>query len=270
MINDAPSLSICPLASGSGGNAIYISGGKSAILLDAGLSGVELERRMAARGLNLESIDAVVVSHEHTDHVKGAGVLSRRYGIPLFISERTLKAAAGRLGKVDRITHFRCGHPFDIGELSLNPFSISHDAGDPSGFTVERHRCKLAVATDLGVATTLVRHHLQGSSLIYIEANHDPEMLRQGPYPWHLKQRVKSRLGHLSNGDAGELICQVREGYLNRNGHRPLGHVILGHLSQDNNTPEKALQTVCEILDDSNIKVSVAMPDSPGEMIHLG
>ncbi len=299
----SPPLSICPLASGSKGNAIYIAGGKSAILLDAGLSGVELERRMAARGISPESIDGVVISHEHTDHIKGAGVLSRRYNIPLYINEKTFQAASARLGRVACSMHFQCGHPFRIGELIVNPFSTSHDARDPSGFTFEHLRCKLSVVTDLGIATNLVKNHLQDSSLVYVEANHDPEMLHCGSYPWYLKQRIRSRRGHLSNQEAGELLCEIKNSTLNgkhstsngknstlneksstlneksstlngknstSNGkNSTLNHVILAHLSEENNTPEKAWQTVSHMLGDPRIKVQVAMPDMPGEMIHI-
>lgn len=259
----SPSLSICPLASGSKGNAVYISGGGRAVLLDAGLSGVELERRMAVRGISPESIDAVVVSHEHTDHVKGAGIFSRRYNIPLYINEKTFQAASSRLGRVASasLIHFQCGHTFRIGDLIVNPFSISHDARDPSGFTFEYLKCKLAVATDLGIATNLVKNHLRGSALVYVEANHDPEMLHNGPYPWYLKQRVRSRMGHLSNQEAGELLCEVRDS--------TLSHVILAHLSGENNTPDKAWNTVTHMLDDTQVKVHVAMPDRPGDMIRV-
>ncbi|SLM28854.1 Beta-lactamase domain protein [Desulfamplus magnetovallimortis] len=266
-----PSLSICPLASGSRGNAIYVSGGKSAVLVDAGLSGVEIERRMALRGISPQSIDAVVVSHEHTDHVKGAGIFSRRYKIPLYINEKTFNTASPRLGSVNFLNYFKCGRPFNIGELTINPFSISHDAADPSGFTFERLKAKLSITTDLGIVTNLVKSHLKGSSLVYLEANHDPEMLQYGPYPWHLKQRIKSRRGHLSNQEAGELLCEIQEGVVN--GDKCLSHVILAHLSEENNTPEKALETVNRFLGASHkmppVKVDVAMPDTPGEMVHL-
>ena len=254
-------LTICPLASGSKGNAVYIGSGERAVLFDAGLSGVALERRMAEKGLSPNALDAVIVSHEHTDHVKGAGILSRRFQIPIYINEKTYRAASAKLGKVERITHFQCGHTFSIGDLTVNPFSISHDAEDPAGFTVEHNGSKLALATDLGIATALVKTHLQGASLIYVEANHDPEMLHLGPYPWYLKQRVRSRRGHLSNQEAGELLCHVK--------NSTLKHVVLAHLSEENNHPQKAWETVSQMLDNPIITVDVAMPDKPGKIITI-
>lgn len=254
-------LRICPLASGSKGNAIYIGSGERAVLLDAGLSGVELERRMAAKGLSPEALEGVIVSHEHSDHVRGAGIFSRRYQIPVYINEKTYRVASQKLGKVELLSHFECGRPFHVGGLTVNPFSISHDAEDPSGFTFELGETKLGVATDLGIATSLVKTHLKGSSLIYVEANHDPEMLHFGPYPWHLKQRVRSRLGHLSNQEAGALLCDVKQSRLT--------HVVLAHLSEENNRPDKAWQTVSHMLNDPGITVDVAMPDKPGKIIEL-
>lgn len=254
-------LSICPLASGSRGNSIYVSGGGTAVLVDAGLSGVELQRRMGERGLCPETLSAVVVTHEHTDHVQSAGVLSRRYGIPVYINEKTCRAAQKKLGNVDRLVTFECGRGFSIGELSIQPFSVSHDAEDPVGLTLQYQNKKVGIATDMGVATGLVRESLKECSLLYLEANHDPDMLMNGPYPWYLKQRVKSRRGHLSNLDAGILLQEIRSACLR--------HVILAHLSQENNTPEKALQAIQSALDCRSISLDVAMPDTPGAVVEL-
>lgn len=240
---------------------MYVSGGDSAVLMDAGLSGVELERRLAARGLSPDSLKAVVVSHEHTDHVKGAGIMSRRYNIPLYINRSTFKRASKKLGYVENIQYFKCGTSFEIGELKINPFSISHDAADPAGFTLSCRGVTLGIATDLGIATSLVKEYLRGCSLLYLEANHDLEMLHRGSYPWYLKQRVKSRLGHLSNHDSGRLLCEVKTSNL--------AQVILAHLSEENNHPEKALGMVTHMLNGSDIQVDVAMPHKPGRVIHL-
>ena len=207
-------LTICPLASGSAGNAVYVEGGGHALLVDAGLSGVEIERRMAKRGLKPDSLSAVVVTHEHTDHIKGAGILSRRYGIPVHINPKTLEAAGEKLGKLDRMIPFQCGQSFRINGITINPFSISHDAADPAGFTLERDGVKVGMATDLGVTTNLVREHLKECSLLYLEANHDPEMLMNGPYPWYLKQRILSERGHLSNDATVELLGDIANGQL--------------------------------------------------------
>lgn len=240
---------------------MFVSGGTTSILVDAGLSGVELERRMRARSLSPDNLSAVVVTHEHTDHIQAAGILCRRYNIPLYINSRTHQAAAAKLGKVDFVNLFACGTRFEIGDLAINPFSISHDAADPLGMTVEHGNAKLGIATDLGIATSLVRQHLQGCRLLYLESNHDPYLLNTGPYPWYLKQRVKSRKGHLSNQEAAALVCDVRTPVLD--------HVILAHLSEQNNCPEKALQVMTEALDAPHIKVEVARPDLPGSLIAL-
>lgn len=260
-IVENPCLSICSLASGSRGNSVFVSGGTTSILVDAGLSGIELERRMHARNLSLESLSALVVTHEHTDHVQAAGVLSRRYNIPLYINSKTHGAAAEKLGRVTALTLFECGTSFCINDLTINPFSISHDAADPSGMTVELGGTRLGIATDLGIATTLVKQHLQGCTLLYIEANHDPDMLIQGPYPWYLKQRVKSRIGHLSNQEAAALVAELKTDMLD--------HVILAHLSEQNNTPEKAFQVMSDALDSPHVRVEVARPDRPGNLIVL-
>jgi phosphoribosyl 1,2-cyclic phosphodiesterase len=254
-------LSICVLASGSKGNAIFVSDGSTSILFDAGLSGIEIERRLESRGLDPEQIDAIVVSHEHSDHIQGVGVLSRRYRLPVHITKKTQGAAGNFLGEIRMPVHFKCGSPFCIGSLAIHPFSISHDAVDPAGFTISRNGIRLGIATDLGIATTLVREHLKGCDLIVMEANHDSRMLSEGPYPWPLKQRVKSREGHLSNDDAKALLVEVKQDRLK--------HVILAHLSETNNTEEKAASRVGEAICGSGINLVVARQDCSSQMIKV-
>ena len=249
------------MASGSRGNSVFVSAGGVSVLVDAGLSGVEIERRMASRNIAPESISAIVITHEHADHVKGAGIFSRRYNIPLYINEKTCIGAGKKIGKVDQIEYFNCGTAFQIGGIKFDPFSISHDAMDPAGLTLEYNNAKIGIATDMGVVTALVKDHLKGCNLLYIEANHDSEMLINGSYPWHLKQRIKGRKGHLSNQDAADMLEEIKSDALN--------YVILAHLSEENNTPEKAFNTVNETIGNSGIRLSVAMPHSPGEMIDL-
>jgi phosphoribosyl 1,2-cyclic phosphodiesterase len=254
----AGGLSVCMLASGSRGNAIYVSDGSTSLLFDAGLSGIEIERRMASRGLAPGDLDAIVVSHEHNDHVNAVGVLARRFNLPVYINPGTLQAA-DRLGALPKTMDFECGALFRINTLSVRPFSISHDAADPVGFTVERNGRKIAIATDLGIVTAMVREHLRGAHILVLEANHDPDMLINGPYSWPLKQRIRSRLGHLSNQDTRELLKSVA--------HPALQHVILAHLSETNNTPHKALAEVSLALDAGRIRFTVSCQDRCGELI---
>jgi len=252
---------VCVLASGSKGNAIYVSDGATSVLIDAGLSAIETERRLHSRELDPRDLDAIVVSHEHSDHIQGVGVLSRRYQLPVYINEPTLTAAKAQLGAVNETVRFHPGMDFCIGELCLHPFSVSHDASDSVGFTVQDDTTKVGIVTDLGMATQLVCHHLKGCRLIILEANHDQRMLEEGPYPWHVKQRIQSRLGHLSNEASRDLLGEVS--------HSGLRHVILAHISETNNEPDRALSVVGEALSHHRIQLRVAYQHVAGEIISL-
>ncbi|MGD9210609.1 MAG: MBL fold metallo-hydrolase [Desulfobacteraceae bacterium] len=256
-------LKICVLASGSKGNAIYISNGRASILFDAGLSGKEIERRMLARKLEPKTLTGIVVSHEHSDHIRGVGVLSRRYKLPVYITPKTAQAASAQIGKLHQTRYFECGKTFEITGLKIRPFAISHDAQDSSGFTISNHKHKVGLATDLGVATNMVKEHLKGCNLLIIEANHDMEMLINGPYPWHLKQRIKSRCGHLSNADSCNLLGELI--------HNNLSDVVLAHLSEQNNHPEKALNAVSQAVACNSYKLEfhVASQDISSKVIVL-
>jgi phosphoribosyl 1,2-cyclic phosphodiesterase len=244
---NASALKVCVLSSGSKGNSIYISNGLTSILVDAGLSGKEIERRMLTRKLDPKSLTGIVVSHEHSDHAKGVGIISRRFKLPVYISPKTAQAASLQIGKPHQTIHFECGRSFKIQELEIRPFSTSHDAEDSAGFTICYKDQKIGLATDLGVATGMVKEHLSGCNLLILEANHDSDMLINGPYPWHLKQRIKSRNGHLSNEDSCNLLGKVL--------HKDLAWVILAHLSEQNNHPEKALRTVSQALENKGFKL---------------
>ncbi len=258
--SDADEICICVLASGSKGNAIYISNGPTAVLFDAGLSGIEIERRLTSRGLRTDSLKAIVVSHEHSDHVQGVGVLSRRYGLPVYINRKT-DGAAATIGKVYQKVFFECGAGFTIGNLTIHPFSLSHDAADPAGFTVHRNGIKVGLATDLGVATALVAEHLKNCRALILEANHDPQMLIEGPYPWPLKQRIQGRTGHLSNSDSKSLLNKIT--------HQNLDHVILAHLSETNNTPAKAIKCIMPALAHFDTQLEVAHQDRCSGIVYL-
>ncbi|WP_299982098.1 MBL fold metallo-hydrolase [Desulfobacula sp.] len=258
MINN--SFCICPLASGSKGNSLFVSCCNHCILIDAGLSGIEIERRLSAVNIDPESLTGIIITHEHSDHVKGAGILSRRFKLPVYITKKTYKVAP-RLGKIEDLRFFECGTPFEMDQILITPFSVSHDAKDPVGLTLEYKNHKIGIATDLGIVTSLVKEHLKNSNVLYLESNHDPEMLINGSYPWHLKQRIKGRTGHLSNMDAGTLVSEIKTDALE--------HIILAHLSEENNCPQKAIQEVSKSLNASDIALHVAGPDQPGKFIKL-
>ena len=255
-------LTLCMLASGSRGNATYLSNGRTSILIDAGLSGKELQRRMAAKGLDPAGLDAVLVSHEHTDHIQGVGVMARRFGLTVHISDGTWQASRKMLGKLSDVRPFTCGHPFSIGDLAVHPFSISHDAADPAGFTIGCNGAKVGVATDLGIVTGVVQNHLQDCDALILEANHDPQMLIDGPYPWPLKQRIRGRSGHLSNEDAALFLETLV--------HERLSHVVLAHLSEENNTPAKAQKTVETVITQGHTRIHVASQHSGTRVLRLG
>ncbi len=254
-------LAVCMLASGSKGNAIFVSNGLTSILIDAGLSGIEIERRLESKCLDPVDLDAIIVSHEHADHIQSVGVLSRRFDLPVYINKKTQQVVSQRIGNISNIINFECGLSFEIKSLTLHPFSTSHDAEDPAGFTIRQKETKIGIATDLGIATSVVREHLKDCSLLILEANHDPAMLADGPYPWPLKQRIKGRTGHLSNEDSKKLLKEVR--------HDGLEHVILAHLSETNNTPQKVLSAFGQDMDHGNTKLSVAIQDRCGDLFYL-
>lgn len=207
---------------------------KTSILLDAGLSAKELVRRLGKTPVAGNQLSAVVISHEHQDHVRGSGVMSRRFDLPVYLSRGTLDNLPVKTGALAAVKIFQPGNPFTVGDLEIHPFSTSHDAGESSGFIIENNGVSLGVCTDLGVATQLVRARLQGCDGLIVESNHDVNLLMDGPYPWPLKQRIRSRHGHLSNEEAMELLETVR--------HDRLKTVVLAHLSETNNHPRVVLR----------------------------
>ena len=231
------------LASGSKGNAILVCGHRTRILLDAGLSTKELVLRLQQTSVKANQLDAVVISHEHIDHVRGLGTLSRRFNLPVYLTRGTLDNLSPEIGELPEVKLFQPGIPFGIGDLRIKPFAISHDAQDPAGFVLEHGTHRLGVCTDLGVVTQLVRTRLQGCHGLILEANHDPDLLFKGPYPLPLKQRIRSRHGHLSNEESFELLKSIQ--------HGDLQIVLFAHLSEVNNQPELVLKGSREHLNDS-------------------
>jgi len=217
------------IASGSKGNALLVSSPGTRLLVDAGLTGKELARRMDRTSVKARELQGILVSHEHSDHVRGAGVLSRRFDLPVYMNQGTLENLPPWVGRLENLVMFQTGRPFRIGDLTVHSFSTSHDAGEPVGFVIEHDGSRLGICTDLGVATHLVKQRLQGCRGLVLEANHDPRLLMNGPYPPRLKQRIGSRQGHLSNLDARGLLGEVD--------HQDLRAVMLAHLSEINNDP---------------------------------
>ncbi len=250
-------MEIVALASGSKGNSLFIKSGKTAVLIDVGLSAREIERRMAMVGVSPSELSGIVVSHEHNDHLRGVGPLARRFDLPVYITERTYRVAEESLGPLSELVCIDPDTPFEIGALWFSPFLISHDAVEPLGFSLTDGRMKVGIATDLGVVTHLVRENMRGAHVAIVESNHDPDMLMEGPYPWDLKQRIKGRKGHLSNPTATQFVQALF--------HTDLERVVLAHLSEINNTPEMALRCLFETstcrLDPE--QVVVARPDRP-------
>lgn len=240
-------LRLCVLGSGSGGNCIYVASPQTALLIDAGLSGQEILRRLASIGANPASLAGVCVTHEHKDHCASLGVLQLRLQLPLYVNGGTLEALSNDASMASlRWTVFTTGCPFEIGDLRVSPFSVPHDAFEPVGFLIEHGPARAGVVTDMGAPTELVRARLRCCQVVVLEANHDETLLRSAERPWTLKQRIAGRQGHLSNVQAAELIAQVSAGGLRV--------VYLAHLSAECNRPELALRTVSSLLARKNIR----------------
>lgn len=241
-------MKLCSIRSSSKGNAILIYTDSTRILVDCGISGKMAKEGLTQLGVAPESLDGILITHEHTDHISGVGVMSRRYALPIFANEKTWAAMEPAIGAIapenKRIFSGLAG--FQLGDIVVNPFSISHDAADPVGYTLESHGKKVSVATDIGVLEESIFRAVKGSGAVLLEANHDPNMLDMGSYPLPLKQRIRGKKGHLSNEDAG-----FAAKFLVKMG---TAKIMLGHLSQENNYPLLAQQTVINILKESGIQ----------------
>lgn len=241
------------LASGSTGNAIFLQMGKTNILVDAGISARRIERALGEVGVAVKDLDAVLITHEHRDHINGLPTLTRKYGLPVYTRAATWDAIAGQ--RVCKDIPFACRRPLpaslDIGEVKIESFNISHDAADPVGFTFHHGDRKYAVATDLGFVTSTVRKALSLTDAMVFEANHDVDMLKQGSYPWFLKQRILSNRGHLANTDAGWTLARLDR--------KNRCDVFLAHLSQENNRPDIAEKTVAAILEQQGCELGTEL-----------
>jgi phosphoribosyl 1,2-cyclic phosphodiesterase len=236
-------VSVSVLASGSRGNCSLVATSSTRILVDAGLSGRETFKRLRAvadrNGERTEEISAILITHEHSDHVAGLQRLATKLNVPVFLTapthqawSRAVRDEKGAIPELPKSEHFSAGVGFRVGDIEVMPFTIPHDAEDPVGFTFRAEGVKIGFATDLGYMPVSVRDHLCGCDVLVMESNHDVEMLRSGPYPWSVKQRVMSRVGHLSNDAVAEFFGSDYDGFAS--------YVVLAHLSEQNNHPEIA------------------------------
>ncbi len=253
------------LGSGSQGNATLVEAGSTRVLVDAGFSGRDLVRRLETLDVAPESVDAIVITHDHGDHTRGMGVFARRYSVPVHLTERT-EAACERLLRGDvRTSNYRAGHPFHVGRIRVDPFLTVHDAVDPVGVTVSDRDTgtRLGIATDLGRPTAHVRHCLSSCDFLVVEANHDEVLLRTSPYPWSVKSRIASSHGHLSNQAAARFVTDLL--------HPRLAGVLLAHLSAECNRPELAEEVVSAALTQAGYQgfLGVASQEEPTELMDV-
>lgn len=260
----------CSLYSGSSGNSIFVSSGKTNILIDAGLPGKKIDEALKSIDKNPSSIDGIFITHEHSDHIKGVGILSRKYDIPIYANDKTWSAMEPSLGKIkehnikimDRISVVQ------IGDLDVKSFVISHDAIAPVGYTISNNNKKVSVATDFGTFTDEIYSNIKDSEVILLESNHDVNMLKYGPYPYTLKRRILSEIGHLSNEDCGKAIIDIVKCGKGKN-------ILLGHLSKTNNNPDLAFQTALSAIEEKgivqgkDITLSMAKRDNPSGYIEF-
>lgn len=244
------SLKFCSLASGSSGNCQYIASDETGLLLDAGLSGKYIKNALEQIDESFEFIKGILITHEHSDHIKGVGVLMRRYDLDVYVTEKTWEAMSEKIGKIkeEKVKIIKNDEAFHIGDIEVHPYPIAHDASDPVCYAFSRNDAKICIATDLGHASNDMIEHIKDCDLLMLESNHDVNMLMSGKYPYYLKKRVASNVGHLSNETAAELAMEVIR-------HGRANHILLAHLSKENNFPELAMETVKTHLEGENVKI---------------
>lgn len=265
---------VCAVASGSSGNCVYVGNGETHLLVDAGISGKRIEQALTQIEVAPEGLRGILITHEHSDHIQGIGVLARRYGIPLYGTAETLcgmlkgKTNLGRIPE-ELLHEVKPGEALWFDDLVARPHRVSHDAANPVCYTFEADGKKAALVTDLGMYDEGIKEAVFGAQILYLEANHDVNMLLVGAYPYYLKQRILGERGHLSNDAAAKFVCEVL--------HPQLKHVILAHLSKENNLPELAYETVRIELQAMAKKRGIPMPelfvaerDIPSKLVDLG
>ncbi len=261
-------INFCSLYSGSSGNSLFVETDNTKLLIDAGVSCKKIETALNNIEVDPNSIDGILVTHEHIDHVQGLGTLSRKFDLPVFVNQETLDAMPKQKDKIldKNIKTFKLSENFEIGDLTIHPFSIPHDAANPCGFNIYNEDKKISIATDIGHMTNNILKNLEESLFVMLEANYDPEILRFSSYPFTLKSRIAGPTGHLSNEIAGKTISHLLKSGLK--------NAMLGHLSKESNFPELAYQTVVDELISNNynqnsLQLNVASRDSQSKIISL-
>lgn len=261
-------LNFCSLYSGSSGNSLFVETKNTKLLVDAGVSCKKIVTALNDIHVDPNSLDGILVTHEHTDHVQALGTLSKKFDLPVFVNQETLDAMPKQRDKISdkNIKTFKISDKFEIGDLTIHPFSIPHDAANPCGFNLYKDDKKISIATDIGHMTNDILKNLEESLFIMLEANYDPEVLRCSSYPFSLKSRIAGPTGHLPNEMAGKTISHLLKSGLK--------NAMLGHLSKESNFPELAYQTVLDELiansyDENSLSLSVASRDVHSKLIQL-
>lgn len=263
-------MKICSLSSGSSGNCLLVENKKTKLLVDAGLSGKKITSKLEEIEVDIKEIDALLVTHEHIDHIQGVGVLSRKHDLPIWANEGTWQAMDGSLGKIKEENKRVLEEEKieEIGDLQVEAFSISHDAASPVGYCFYEKERKATVLTDSGYIDSKMERIMNNSDLLVLESNHDVEMLKTGPYPYYLKRRIMGQQGHLSNEQAGGALQKVIGGKNQQ--------ILLAHLSKENNFPQLAFLTVKNILAsqgidiERDVRLELAHQDSPSKVLAVG
>ncbi len=253
--NKFMSLQFSILASGSTGNAFYIQSHEQRLLIDAGLSGKQMDLHFKTIGVDPATLSGILVTHEHSDHIKGVGIFARKYNLPVYANAKTWQAMEKGIGKLttDQKFHFDSDTVRTFGDMDVESFRVSHDAAEPMFFTFRRGKSKVALVTDLGYVSERIKKTIEGADAYIFEANHDVDMLRMSHYPWSVKQRILSDVGHVSNVDSGLALADVIGNETER--------IYLAHLSQDNNMKDIARMTVDQVLQERGIDVPLMDTD---------
>jgi len=256
-------LKFCSLYSGSSGNSSFIQSENINILVDAGVSGKKIIDALASINIAIENISAILVTHEHSDHTQSIATLSKKYNIPVYANKKTWDAMQDKKEKIskDNVLYFNNNKPFTLNDVTILPFDIPHDAANPCGFTISDNDSKISIATDIGHMTTSIIDNIKNSNFLLLEANYEPDVLKCSSYPFHLKERIASPIGHLSNIEAGKTI-----NYLAGFGVK---NIMLGHLSNENNFPELAYKSVLEQIENKDLNLSVANRFEPSKFFEV-